>query len=119
MLTAKSDIITRLKREILPLGGLYSPKHHSTTDLGLGFMEETFPQGVFPLGAVHELISDKKESAASSTGFVAGILSGLMKTGNLTIWIGASRILFPPALKTFGIAPDQIIFIELKKEKDI
>ncbi len=34
------------------------------------------------------------------------------------IWIGAARSLFPAALKTFGIEPDQMIFIDLKKEKD-
>ncbi len=27
--------------------------------------------------------------------------------------------MFPPALKSFGIAPDKIIFIDLKKEKEI
>ena len=29
------------------------------------------------------------------------------------------RTIFPPALKSFGIAPDKIIFIDLKKEKEI
>jgi protein ImuA len=119
MLSHKSDIITRLRREILPLEGLHAPKNNAVIDQGLGFMSESFPQGVFPLGAVHELISEKRESAASTAGFVAGILSRLMKTGSAAIWIGRSRILFPPALKTFGISPDQVIFIELQKEKDI
>jgi protein ImuA len=119
MLSPKSDIITRLRREILPLEGLHASKNNAVSDPGLGFMAESFPRGIFPLGAVHELISEKRESAASTAGFVAGILSRLMKTGNAAAWIGGSRMLFPPALKAFGIAPDQIIFIELKKEKDI
>jgi protein ImuA len=68
---------------------------------------------------VHELISEGQESAASTTGFTNGILSGLMKNGGAAVWIGRSPILFPPALKAFGIPPDQVIFIDLKKEKDI
>ena len=90
MLSHKSDIITRLRREILPLEGLHAPKNNAISDPGLGFMAESFPQGMFPLGAVHELISEKRESAASTAGFVAGILSRLMKTGSAAIWIGRS-----------------------------
>ncbi len=119
MLTAKSDIITRLRREILPLEGLYTPRNETVDDTGLGFMAAAFPNRTFPLGAVHELISEKGESAAATAGFTAGILSGLMKNGSAAVWIGQSRILFPPALKAYGIQPDQIIFIDLQKEKDI
>ena len=42
-----------------------------------------------------------------------------MKNGGAAVWIGKSPILFPPALKAFGIPPDQVIFIDLKKDKDI
>src|SRR4030095_9938777 len=46
-------------------------------------------------------------------------LSRLMQLGGVCIWISSARTLFPPALKTFGIEPDQVIFIDLKKEKDV
>ena len=87
--------------------------------LGLEFMSEAFPQSQFPLGAVHELISEGAEAAASTAGFTSGILAGLMKNGGAAVWIGKSPILFPPALKAFGIPPDQVIFINLQKERDI
>ena len=119
MFTAKSDIISRLKREILPLEGLRAMRPESAMGLGLEFMSEAFPEGQFPLGAVHELISEGKEAASSTAGFTSRILSGLMKNGGATVWIGKSPILFPPALKAFGIPPDKVIFIDLKKEKDI
>ena len=119
MLAAKADIISRLRREILPLEGLYTPRNESADESGLGFMKDAFPNRTFPLGAVHELISENGESAAATAGFTAGIISGLMKNGSAAVWIGKSRILFPPALKAFGIRPDQIIFIDLQKEKDI
>jgi protein ImuA len=116
---AKSDIISRLKREIFPLEGLGTHHRESAMGPGLEFMREAFPQCSFPLGAVHELISEGKEAASSTAGFTSGILAGLIKNEGATVWIGKSPILFPPALKAFGIAPDQVIFIDLKKEKDI
>jgi protein ImuA len=119
MLTAKSDIISRLKKEILPLEGLGSNRPKMAMGLGLDFMTEAFPQGHFPLGAVHELISMGAEATASMVGFTSAILSGLMKTGGPAVWIGQAPILFPPALKAFGIQPDQVMVINLKKEKDI
>jgi protein ImuA len=119
LLTAKLDIISRLKREILPLEGFGSKRPGSAMGLGLDFMREAFPEDQFPLGAVHELISEGFEAASSTAGFISGILAGLMKTGGTVVWIGKSPILFPPALITFGIPPNQVIFIDLKKEKDI
>jgi protein ImuA len=119
MLVNKKDIITLLKREILSLEGLRSPVTGPAPDLGLGFMEEAFPYGNFPLGAVHEMICEGEESSASTAGFISGLLSGLMKNGGAAIWIGSSPALFPPALKNFGIHPDRIVFIDLKNERDI
>jgi protein ImuA len=119
MFAAKADIINRLKKEIFPLEGLGLHPPNTALDLGLGFMADAFPRGSFPLGAVHELISYGSEAEASAAGFIAGILSGLMKNGGVAVWIGQSSILFPPALKTFGIQPDRLIFIDLWKEKDL
>jgi protein ImuA len=119
MLISKSDIISRLKREILPLEGLRATRPESARGLGLDFMSEAFPQGSFPLGAVHELISEGAESAIASVGFIAGLLGGLMQIGGAAVWIGNAPTLFPPALKSFGINPGQVIFIDLKKEKDM
>jgi protein ImuA len=118
MLTDKSDIINRLKREILPLEGLRVMRPESAMGLGLDFMSDAFPQGQFPLGAVHEMISEGKEAASCTAGFTSGILAGLMKNGGAAVWIGNSPTLFPPALKSFGIIPDRVFFIDLKKEKD-
>src|SRR6202035_3172426 len=119
MFAQKTDIFTRLKREILPLEGFRSAVPGSVMDLGIGFMEEAFPNGSCRLGAVPELISEGAESTAATTGFISGLLGGLMKNGGAAVWIGSSPTLFPPALKAFGIHPDQIVFIDLQKEKDI
>jgi protein ImuA len=119
MISAKSDIITSLKREILPLEGIRVIRSGDELNLGLGAINEVFPQRNFPLGAVHEFISGGVESSASTAGFITGLLSGLMKKGAAAIWIGSSRTIFPPALKMFGIEPERIIFIDLHNERDV
>ncbi|MEJ7677101.1 MAG: hypothetical protein WKG06_04335 [Segetibacter sp.] len=42
-----------------------------------------------------------------------------MRKGGVSLWISSSRMIFPPALKSFGIEPDKIIFINVPKEKEI
>jgi len=46
-------------------------------------------------------------------------MAAFMRKGGASVWIGSAGKLFPPALKIFGIEPDKIIFIDLRKEKDI
>jgi protein ImuA len=64
-------------------------------------------------------MSASKEDIASTNGFIAVLLSKLMQFDGAAIWISASRKLFPSALKGFGIDPDKIIFVDLKKEIDV
>jgi len=119
MNTAKSDIITRLKMDILPLEGLKMSVAGETPYAGLELMNRAFPQGIFPLGAIHEFISSSAESVASTGGFISALVSPLLKKGGAGIWIGSAGKIFPPALQQFGIDPSRIIFIDLQKEKDL
>jgi protein ImuA len=64
-------------------------------------------------------VSQGLEDEAATNGFVAGILAALMHNSGALIWVSASRTIFPPALKAFGLAPEKIIFIDLPKEKEI
>jgi protein ImuA len=114
----KADILKGLQADILRLEGFKSVSS-TTLDLGLGPIRNAFPNGIFPLGAIHEFLSPQKENAASASGFVSGLLSSLMGDNGAVIWISSSRTLFPPALKSFGISPDRFIFIDLQKEKDV
>jgi protein ImuA len=116
---ANSDIIARLKKDILPLEGLKVIQAGEEPDLGLGIINAAFPQGNFPLGAVHEFISEGPESATATSGFISGLTGSLMKKGGVLVWISASRKVFPPALQQFGIQPERIIFIDLQKEQDL
>lgn len=119
MSATKADIIARLQREILPLQGFKPASNGMLMDIGLGPLKAAFPNISFPLGAVHEFICSSTEDAAASGGFISGLLSSLMRSKGVSIWISSSRTLFPPAMKSFGISPDNIIFIDLQKERDV
>jgi protein ImuA len=114
----KTDILKDLQADILRLQGFKAGKNGSL-DTGLEVMKDSFPNGSFPVGAVHEFLSTQLEDIAPTSGFIAGLLSSLIKSNGIALWISSSRTLFPPALKSFGISPDRFIFIDLKKEKDV
>lgn len=119
MADAKRELINRLQKEILQWEG-YKPSPVGTRELvGLGPVEAAFPNGVFPLGTVHELVCGNTEQATACGGFVTGLLSVLMQNGGACLWIGLSGNLFPSALKAFGVEPDKIIFINLLRNKDV
>jgi protein ImuA len=115
---SKTSIFKNLQTDILRLQG-FKTIGNSTLDLGLGSITQSFPNGCFPLGAMHEFLSIRAEDVASTSGFISGLLSSLMGNNGAALWISASRTLFPPALKNFGLSPDRFIFIDLKKEKDV
>lgn len=114
----RSEIIGRLQKDILRWQG-FAPPEHPKDKIGLGPVEGAFPNGVFPIRAVHEFISGCREESAATSGFIGGLLSRLMDGGKVCLWIGTSRLLFPPAIKTFHAAPDRIIFVNMARDKDV
>lgn len=86
--------------------------------LGLGPLENAFPNQVFPKACVHEFVCASTEQAAASGGLVTGLLSALMKNDGICVWIGRARHLFAPALAAFGVQPHRVIFISLVKDCD-
>lgn len=117
MLQHKSDIIRQLERDILPLQG-FTALPHKAAHIGLGQIENAFPNNVFPSGAMHECISMAPEETAATAGFIAGIIGKLMQPNSACVWISCNRSIFPPALKACGISPEKILFVDVKKEKE-
>lgn len=115
----KKEIINRLKKEILLLEGFKPASFNGEGIMGLGEIEKAFPNNVFPLGAIHEFLNENQEQAAACNGFIASLLQTLMKDGGPVLWISASRSLFPPALTTFGVEPDRIIFVDVSHESKV
>ena len=104
---------------MLPLQGIKTGSKNTLLDARLGEIKTAFPNDSFPIGAIHEFITAGDQDVAATCGFVAGIISFLMQGNEALIWISSSRTVFPPALKSFGISPDKIIFIDLQKEKEV
>jgi protein ImuA len=118
MVSTRKDIISALQQKILQWEGYRPPGTGTRSLVGLGSLEGAFPNGVFPVAAVHELVCGSSEQAAACSGLVTGILSALLQQSGVCIWIGRARRLFAPALTAFGVAPHKVIFISLAKDKD-
>ncbi len=115
----KKDIINQLQKSILLMQGFTPPVSDKSDCIGMGAIEEAFPNGIFPTGTIHEFLNAEPEQAAANGGFISGILSNLMQHSGACLWISMHRTLFPPSLKVFGVEPDQFIFIDLKRERDV
>lgn len=115
----KADIISRLQRTILPLQGLRKVSHNLCVDVGLGPLRYSFPNYIFPTAAIHEFSCRCREDVTASCGFIAGILSSLMRHDGVSLWISSYRTIFPPALKAFDVDPGKFIFIDVRREKDV
>lgn len=113
-------VIEQLQRQIMSIQGNAHPNGELTQALGLGDLEAAFPDKIFPKAAIHELISYNSVDAACTSGFLSVLLSKLLQSGSSCLWISTipRRSVFPPALKAFGIAPEQIIFVDTKTHKE-
>lgn len=117
---ADRTIIEQLQKQILNLQGHKQPTGEDSRYLGLGDMEKAFPDGVFPRGVMHELISTSSEDATCTSGFLSVILSKLMEPGGSCLWISTipRRSIYPPALAAFGIQTERILFVDTKRPKE-
>ncbi|WP_212004212.1 ImuA family protein [Chitinophaga sp. HK235] len=114
----RNEVIARLRGEILSTRGpVFSSHSHEYPDLGP--LNRAFPEHYFPFRGTHEFISHNSETAAATLGFMAAVLSRLMKGPEMAVWVGAHRTLFPPGLKAFCLVPDRIIFVDLVSEKEM
>lgn len=118
MSASKAHILAQLQKEILPLQGYKPVAGEVGFDGGLGPIKYAFPNASFPLGAVHEFFCSSPEDLSATTGFIAGILSAMMKSSGASLWVNTTRTIFPPALQSFGIHPEKIIFLDVQKEKE-
>ena len=71
MSNTKDDMIARLRKDILQLQGLADKHEKQEAAFSLGPLDNAFPNGVFPLSAVHEFICKDIQSEAATAGFKA------------------------------------------------
>lgn len=118
MVIHRADTIASLREKILRMEGFKSSSQ-SGIHVRLGPLQEAFPQATFPLGVIHEFLATTREQGAATAGFMAGLLSFVLGTQGVCLWISTQRTLFPPALKRFGLAPERFIFIDVKQERHV
>lgn len=116
-MNTKQEVFRSLKKQILTLEGFKEPL--LTEERKLGGINEAFPNGAFPVAALHEFFYYTPEEATASSAFISGLLSSHICTEQSIVWISASHKIFPPSLKWFGISPQQVLFLHVKKEKDV
>lgn len=115
---ADNHIIESLQKQILAMqGNRVAMEPH--LKLGLGALENAFPGKSFPRAAIHELISYSSQQAACTSGFMAVVLGKLIQQQGICVWVSTKprRAVFPPALKTFGLAPNRILFVDTARPK--
>lgn len=115
---SKAHTVAQLQQDILALQGFKPPPVGVTDDVILGSILHAFPNAVFPRTGVHEFTCESAEEAAASSGFVSGLISSLSKKVTSLVWIASSPPIFPLALKFFGLRPEQIVFLRVRKEAD-
>lgn len=114
----KQALIGQLKKDLLVWQGI-KQKSADVLPMGLGPLEEAFPNGIFPRGVIHEFVSFDRVGGAVSCGFIAGLLGKLMRNSGICIWISGFHTLFPTAIKSFGVDPEKVIFVRMGREKDL
>lgn len=121
MASARAEIIAQLQQDILHKEG-FRPAANPKMNSVLGPLEKAFPSGAFPLGVVHEFQLDRAKvggSMAATVGFIAALVAPLLCNGGFMLWVSAARTVFPPSLIGFGIKPDQVIFVDIRKARDV
>src|SRR4051812_22788710 len=118
MRSSTKNIVDQLQEEILRWEGHKPIVATQKKTINLGEIENSFPMAQFPIGTVQEFVCGNIEQAVASSAFIGGLLGGLMQKGGVCLWIGSSPV-FSHGLTAFGINPDRIVFVYLKKSKDI
>ena len=119
MVKARTDIIRKLQREILAVGGIAGHPQGAEMPAGPAFWKDHFPNGSLPLAAMHEFISHSQEGVAASSGFISALLSTCLSGHGAIVWLSPEPLIFPPALCSFNLLPQEIIFIHPANEKDL
>ncbi len=112
-------VLHTLQQEILSLQGYKPPPAPTQSPIGLGIIESAFPYQVFPFRVVHEFSSYSETEAVATNGFIAALLGKMLSPSKKCMWIAQEQVIYPPALKSFGIEPEQVIFVETRKSKDL
>ncbi len=119
MTIPKKDIIQQLRREIIALNGLrHVPMDHAPLE-GMGLFADHFPQGRFPLGAVHEVKPFSAGDQPAALGFSLALMQTVLPAEGIIAWVSPQPWpLYAPGLRQIGIDPARVIFFRAGKPAD-
>lgn len=115
----RNNIVDRLRQEVLSMQGQPPVKEHHLFANAPQAIMEAFPNKTFPVGAVHEFVTENMEEVSATAGFISGLLQPIVQSGRAMAWISMEPFIFPLALKQFGLEPDKILFIRPAFKKDL
>jgi protein ImuA len=114
----KTAVLQGLRQQLERLERAEGVKAKSPAVLpfGLGPLDDLWPQGGLPRGALHEIACDHKGLAAA-TGFTAWIAGRLKQT---VLWCTspAGAGLYAPGLAAMGLAPHRLLIARTRTDKD-
>lgn len=118
MQAVKKNKLEVLRQEILDLQGPGNRLHSEGQAVPLGSLLHNMPEQVFPTGVIHEFLSPTPAASAATNGFISAVISFLRQGRGPCLWVSLRRDIFPPALKAFGLDPDQVFFLQATGEKE-
>lgn len=107
-----------LRQEIRRIEGFKNPSGRGALRFGIPAVDNALPEKSFPLGVTHEFISDQPEETAATAGFMAGLLSLMLRDNGSIAWIGSRKTWYAPGLAAYGFDPKRIVFIESDRSRD-
>ncbi len=113
----KKSIISEMQRQVNAMQAVRSLPLEKN-EQKLSFLENSFVDKIFPTTAIHEFISYENVTAAATSAFILSLANTFLSKNRFCLWISLNDIVFPSALKQFGIAPDNILFTKVSKPKD-
>src|SRR5260221_6454580 len=108
----KADRIAELQMDILRLEG-FNSSSNAILDVGLEPLKDAFPNGSFPLGAVHEFLSARAEDSASTGGFFFWLLASPFGNSGPVLWIRSFRTPFSPSFIKHCLSARRLILHSL------
>jgi protein ImuA len=119
MAIPKKDIIQQLRREIIALDGLRHVPMGEAPQEGLSLFADHFPQGRFPLGAVHECLPASGADQPAALGFCLALVQTVLSPEGLIAWLSPQPApLYGPGLRQIGIDPARVIFVHSRRAVD-
>lgn len=113
----KRALFDQLNADINRMQG-FKPKGSAVAVPRLATFCEAFPNRIFPAGVIHEMLSPTPETMAATTGFTLALLSTFLNKQSVIVWISTQRKVHAPALRSFDLQPDRILFVDLPHERE-